>query len=271
MRRLLLALMAALVLVGIMVVPAKAQEPVSCDLWVEIKGGGTAVISTDTDSPLPDETTLTLAANQIEAFHLTFDRVGQYSYTVNVEPDDRDLNFDETVYLVGIYVTDEDGQLLVNVVVNRSGDSGKYVPTIEDAAHPLKVVFVNSAGGQVEPTDPSDPTDPTNPSGPYDPNDPNDPNGPNGNGGPGNQDGQSGSIGPVIPAANVNAVTPGSAPSTGDASLPVAHIVVLVLVALAFLLVARVLKARVTKGPDAEAAPGADVSAPGADAHEGRR
>ena len=249
MKRMLLACACALLSVMLFAAPAYAQEPAEIDLWVEIQGGGTAAIATETGSPLPEQTTLTLASGQIEAFHLVFTGVGEYSYILWIEPDDRDLNFDDTVYLIGVYVTNEGDALVANVVVNRSGDSGKYVPTVEDSEHPLKVVFQNTPQGGDDPTNPTNPDSPDNPSGPDN---------------PGGADNPSGATTPVIPAANVNAVTPGTAPNTGDASLPVAHIVVLVCAALVFLLVARVLKAKMGKPDDSAAADGIDTD-------EGRR
>ena len=187
--------------------------PAQIDLWVEIRGGGTSVISTDTGSPLPDETELALASGQIESYSLRFDRVGEYSYSVALAPDASGVVYDATVYMVGVYVTDEDGELLANVVLSRSGEAGKYMPDQTDEEHPLKVVFNNSEGGNVTPADPTEPTNPVEPGQPA--------------GGQGQ--GQSGK---------------GSAPKTGDVSIPVWVPGLLLVAALVVLLIARTLAQR---------------------------
>ena len=54
-------------------------------------------------------------------------------------PDDRDLNFDKTVYSVKIYVTDEGGALTAAVIASAEGDKSgdklqrlKFVNTVPD-------------------------------------------------------------------------------------------------------------------------------------------
>lgn len=192
-------------------VQARAEvTPAQIDLWVEVNGGGTAVIAADAQSPLPDQTTLELASGEVKAFHLTFDRVGEYSYSVALEADGEGQVQDDTVYLVGVYVTDEDGVLLANVVIMRSGETGKYVPEQTDEAHPLKVVFRNTKGsGEVTPPEPATPS------------------GPNGSGGS------------TKPAGGSGQGERGSAPKTGDVSIPAWIPGVLFVCALAILLVAR--------------------------------
>lgn len=184
---------------------ARAEvTPAQIDLWVEINGGGTAVIAADAQSPLPDETVLEVPSGKVKAFHLTFDRVGEYSYSVSLVADDPERTIDDTVYLVGVYVTDEDGVLLANVVLMRSGETGKYVPERADSEHRLKVVFYNTQGsGEVTPPEPTTPSNPTKPAG-------------------GSGQGER-----------------GSAPKTGDVSIPAWIPGVLFVCALAILLVAR--------------------------------
>ena len=264
MRRFLLAVIVAVLLACLAAVPAHAAEPATIDLWVEVKGGGTAVISTETNSPLPKETHLTLASGELGAFQLTFDNVGEYSYKVQIEPDERDLNFDDTVYLVGIYVTDEDGELLVNVVMSRYGDAGKYTPSTSDSAHALKVQFDNSAGGEPTPVDPSNPTDPNNPINPVNPTNPTNPSNPSNPNDPNNQTNPASTVNPSGPGNPVNPVQPagtesqgsgifGFAPAMGDLTLPAWISGVLLIAALIVLLVARKLAAKTSNADEGRA------------------
>ena len=81
-------------------VSAAETEPV--DIWVDIKNGGTAVIITEVNSPLPDRSSMTLDDGQSEAFNIVFSEEGTYSYMIKVEPDEREITFDDTVYRVRI-------------------------------------------------------------------------------------------------------------------------------------------------------------------------
>ena len=57
-----------------------AAQTVPVDIWVDIKNGGTAVIITEVNSPLPDRSSMTLDDGQSEAFHIDFSEEGAFSF-----------------------------------------------------------------------------------------------------------------------------------------------------------------------------------------------
>ena len=118
-----------------------AAQTVPVDIWVDIKNGGTAVIITEVNSPLPDRSSMTLDDGQTEAFHIDFSEEGTYSYTIRTEPDDREITFDDTVYRVNIIVTEEGGKLYTSIVIYNQKTGGKYSPQGYD--EPCTVTFVN--------------------------------------------------------------------------------------------------------------------------------
>lgn len=105
-----------------------ALEVVDVPVWVEIRNGGTAVITPEGNSSLPAPSRLTLGANRSEAFHILCTCVGNFTYTVRVEPDERALDFDATEYRTTLSVTEEDRALHVGVVVYTAGEDGKADP-----------------------------------------------------------------------------------------------------------------------------------------------
>ena len=132
-----------------------AAQTVPVDIWVDIKNGGTAVIITEVNSPLPDRSSMTLDDGQSEAFHIDFSEKGTYSYLIRIEPDDREINFDDTVYHVKVFVTEENGKLYTSIVIYNQKTGGKYSPQGYD--EPCTVTFVND----VSPITPDETTAPT--------------------------------------------------------------------------------------------------------------
>ena len=132
-----------------------AAQTVPVDIWVDIKNGGTAVIITEVNSPLLDRSSMTLDDGQSEAFHIDFSEAGTYAYTIRIEPDDREITFDDTVYRVNVFVTEESGKLYTSIVIYNQKTGGKYSPQGYD--EPCTVTFVND----VSPITPDETTAPT--------------------------------------------------------------------------------------------------------------
>ena len=132
-----------------------AAQTAPVDIWVDIKNGGTAVIITEVNSPLPDRSSMTLDDGQSEAFHIDFSEEGTYSYLIRIEPDDREINFDDTVYHVKVFVTEENGRLYTSIVIYNQKTGGKYSPQGYD--EPCTVTFVND----LSPITPDETTAPT--------------------------------------------------------------------------------------------------------------
>ncbi|MBR0411421.1 MAG: hypothetical protein IJI25_10570 [Eubacterium sp.] len=109
-----------------------AYVPVSADIWIDIQNGGTAVISGEENCPQPQQSKLTLKDGGSDAFHIVFDHVGEFTYSVKIEPDGRDIQYDSTVYDVKIYVTDDNGELRTSLVVYNPENGEKYAPSDTD-------------------------------------------------------------------------------------------------------------------------------------------
>ena len=146
-----------MLMTAVLCVPVNAAQSASAEIWVSIKNGGTAAIITEVNCPLPDRSSITLDDGKSEAFHIEFSEEGTYSYTIKVEPDERDITFDDTVYQVKIFVTEEDGKLITNIVIYNQKTGYKYSPQGE--GEPCSVTFVNDP----TPTVPEETTVPTEP------------------------------------------------------------------------------------------------------------
>ncbi len=132
---------------------AYAYQPVRTEIEVEVTLGGTVAIIPNVNCPIPEKTELTLKDGEIGKFEIDFTEVGVFDYTVKTVPDDRDIEFDDTVYNIKFYVTDNDGRLEATVIASKgeeklSGDT-------------TRLIFVNTEKGGDEPTtNPKDtPTD----------------------------------------------------------------------------------------------------------------
>ena len=124
---------------------AYAYQPVKAEIEVEVTLGGTAAIIPNVNCPIPEKTALTLKDGEIGKFDIEFTEVGVFDYTVKTVPDDRDIEFDDTVYNIKFYVTDNDGRLEATVIASKGEE--KY----------NRLIFVNTEKRGDEPT--TNPTD----------------------------------------------------------------------------------------------------------------
>ena len=124
---------------------AYEYQPVKYKIEVEVTLGGTVKIIPNVNCPIPQKTELTLKDGEIGRFDIEFTEVGVFDYTVKTVPDDRDIEFDDTVYNIKFYVTDNDGRLEATVIASKGEE--KY----------SRLIFVNTEKGGDEPT--TNPTD----------------------------------------------------------------------------------------------------------------
>lgn len=120
-------------------------QPVKAEIEVEVILGGTAAIIPNVNCPIPQKTELTLKDGEIGRFDIDFVEPGVFDYTVKTVPDDRDIEFDDTVYNIKFYVTDNDGRLEATVIASKGEE--KY----------NRLIFVNTEKRGDEPT--TNPTD----------------------------------------------------------------------------------------------------------------
>ena len=124
---------------------AYAYQPVRTEIEVEVTLGGTVAIIPNVNCPIPEKTELTLKDGEIGKFEIDFTEVGVFDYTVKTVPDDRDIEFDDTVYNIKFYVTDNDGRLEATVIASKGEEKFS------------RLIFVNTEKGGDEPT--TNPTD----------------------------------------------------------------------------------------------------------------
>ena len=124
---------------------AYEYQPVKAEIEVEVTLGGTVAMIPNVNCPIPEKTELTLKDGEIGKFEIDFTEVGVFDYTVKTVPDDRDIEFDDTVYNIKFYVTDNDGRLEATVIASKGEEKFS------------RLIFVNTEKGGDEPT--TNPTD----------------------------------------------------------------------------------------------------------------
>lgn len=157
MKRVFAFSIALMLIIAVLCAPVSAAQTAPVDIWVDIKNGGTAVIIPEVNSPLSDQSSLTLDDGQSAAFHIDFSEKGVYSYTIRTEPDDREITFDDTVYQVKVFVREENGKLYTSIVIYNKKTGNKYSP--QGHNEPCTVTFVN----HIEADEPDETTAPTQP------------------------------------------------------------------------------------------------------------
>ena len=109
-------------------------QPVKYEIEVEVTLGGTVKIIPDVNCPIPQKTELTLKDGETGRFEIDLVEPGVFDYTVQTVPDDRNIVFDDTVYSIKIYVTENVDKLEANMIATKSEE--KYSGS--------KLIFVNS-------------------------------------------------------------------------------------------------------------------------------
>lgn len=117
-------------------------QPVKYEIEVEVTLGGTVKIIPNVNCPIPQKTELTLKDGEIGRFEIDLVEPGVFDYTVKTVPDDRNIVFDDTVYSIKIYVTENVDKLEANMIATKSEE--KYSGS--------KLIFVNSEESCDEPT-----------------------------------------------------------------------------------------------------------------------
>ena len=117
-------------------------QTVRVGIEAEVTLGGTVTIIPNVNCPIPDKTEITLKDGEIGRFDIDFSDPGVFDYTVKTVPDDRDIEFDDTVYNLKFYVTDNDGRLEMTLIASKG----------EEKYSAERLVFVNTKKGGDEPT-----------------------------------------------------------------------------------------------------------------------
>ena len=118
-------------------------EPIKYEIEVEVTLGGTVKIIPNVNCPIPQKTELTLKDGETGRFEIDLVEPGVFDYTVQTVPDDRNIVFDDTVYSIKIYVTENVDKLEANMIATKSEE--KYSGS--------KLIFVNSDESTSNPQD----------------------------------------------------------------------------------------------------------------------
>lgn len=152
----ILVLTALLALAGVTAY-AYDYEVVGIEVPFEVKEGGTVQIIPEVNSPVPGEAEMTVADGETGRFHIDFDTVGEYSYTVKMKPSADGTETDDTVYQVKVYINDEDGVLSPTFIAYKGNE--KYTGHGDfTGAPPDKCLYFVMAAHYEPPTEP--PTEP---------------------------------------------------------------------------------------------------------------
>lgn len=117
-------------------------EHIKYEIEVEVTLGGTVKIIPNVNCPIPQKTELTLKDGETGRFEIDLVEPGVFDYTVQTVPDDRNIVFDDTVYSIKIYVTENVDKLEANMIATKSEE--KYSGS--------KLIFVNSEESSDEST-----------------------------------------------------------------------------------------------------------------------
>lgn len=98
-------------------IPAHGAQATYIEIPVTIDNGGSAVIVTQVNSPVPRSTTLQVEDGEEGRFIIDFTEEGDFSYILMVLPDERNITYDRTVYTANIHVTEINGALSCVVVI----------------------------------------------------------------------------------------------------------------------------------------------------------
>ena len=159
-----LVLAALLVLTSL---PAFAHDygNVVVEIPFTVENGGTAQIISEVNSPVPDETEVTVADGETGKFHIHFDTVGEYSYTVKMKPAADGSVSDDTVYTVKVYMNDNAGALEPAVIVYKGTDKYAVYGAATGAENrPLQFVMGAHDEDETDPVTPP-PDEPPPPGG----------------------------------------------------------------------------------------------------------
>ena len=136
---------------------AYAAEAVSVSIPVEVEGGGTAIVISEVNCPLPERSSVEVANGMTENINIVFSVPGDYVYTIQAETKD-ELYYSPVYYTAYVSVrTDSSGELTATVLLTNPDST--YKPDV--------CLFVLSDDpGQETPGGPDDPSQPDTPTQP---------------------------------------------------------------------------------------------------------
>jgi pilin isopeptide linkage protein len=147
----------AVMLVTLCLLPfsAFAAETVSVSIPIEIEGGGTAVLITEVNCPLPESSSVEVKDGATENINISFTTPGDYEYTVKAEAKDG-LYYSPEYYTAAVAVrTDSSGELAATVVLTKADSDYKPAKCrFELTEKPTEAPKTESAAPEQAPKEP---------------------------------------------------------------------------------------------------------------------
>lgn len=103
--------------------PASAAQQVTADIPVEIEGGGTALVTSEVNCPLPKKTVIEVPNGMTEQINISFNEPGLYTYIINTA--DKDGVFYDPEYYtarIAVNVADDESLSAVTVLTKANTD-----------------------------------------------------------------------------------------------------------------------------------------------------
>lgn len=113
-----------LTLVALCIFPfsASAEETVSVSIPVEIEGGGTAVVISEVNCPLPETSSVEVQDGTTENININFSVPGDYKYTIQAETKDESY-YSPEYYTARVAVRTGSDDKLTSTVILTKADS----------------------------------------------------------------------------------------------------------------------------------------------------
>lgn len=150
-----------ILLVTLCLIPfsANAAEAVSVSIPVEIEGGGTAVIISEVNCPLPEQSSIEVPNGTTENINIEFSEPGNYSYTIQAETKD-EVYYSPEYYTASATVrSNSEGKLNATLVLTKPDSDYKpdvcvFARTEEPSDSPETTAPTESVTPTQSPKDP---------------------------------------------------------------------------------------------------------------------
>ena len=104
---------------------ASAAQTVSAEIPVEIEGGGTAIVITEVNCPLPESSSVEVRDGMTENINIKFTEQGNYSYTIQADAQNESY-YSPEYYTASVDVRkDNSGWLTATVVLTKANSDYK--------------------------------------------------------------------------------------------------------------------------------------------------
>ena len=134
---------------------AFAAETVSVSIPIEIEGGGTAVLITEVNCPLPETSSVEVQDGATENINISFNTPGDYKYTIQANTKEG-LYYSPEYYTATVAVrADNSGELTSTVILTKAGSN--YKPDkcrFELSEKPTEAPKTESAAPEQAPKEP---------------------------------------------------------------------------------------------------------------------